>query len=200
MDSTLKQYLIDEANYLLENFVMIDTETTGLGENDTIVELAAVDAQSREVIFDSLIVPYSPCHPAAAKVHGINMTHATNNGQQPQSALVDLLGLATTKSFTAYNMVFDRRLLLQTAYASGVSRISVAALLSRTENMLCAMELANRYFHDHLQWDYVKSCFKRLSLERCLDIANIEREGEPHSALSDALAATDLLRFMAEGK
>src|SRR5690554_7582336 len=117
------------AQDLVEHAVVIDTETTGLGENDTVVELAVVDAKSRTVIFDSLIVPYSPCHPAAAKTHGINMAHATDLGQEPHSALVDLLGLGTIKHLAAYNMPFDRRLLLQTAYASGVSKTVISGLL-----------------------------------------------------------------------
>jgi len=185
------------AQDLVEHAVVIDTETTGLGENDTVVELAVVGAKSREVIFDNLIVPYSPCHPAAAETHGIDMEAATRTGREPHSALVEVLGLTPQKRLTAYNMVFDRRLLLQTAYASGVSKTVISDLISRSEERSCIMELANRYFYEHLEWDHEKSCFKRLSLERCLEIAGIDREGTAHRALSDALAATDLLRFIA---
>ena len=97
-------------------------------------------------------------------------------------------------------MVFDRRLLLQTAYASGVSKTVISGLISRSEERSCIMELANRYFYEHLEWDHEKSCFKRLSLERCLEIAGIDREGTAHRALSDAPSRYRLTAFYSRKK
>lgn len=61
----------------------------------------------------------------------------------------------------------------------------------------CTMELANRFFADELEWDSANSRFKRLSLERCMELAGIQREGKAHRALSDVLATVDLLQYMA---
>lgn len=66
-------------------------------------------------------------------------------------------------------------------------------------NSICVMELANRYFSDHLKWDTEKSQFKRLSLKSCMAIAGLAYQGTAHRALADALAASDLLNHMAKG-
>ena len=190
-----------EARNLLEHAVVIDTESTGLGENDTIVELAAVRAFDRSVIFNSLVIPSSPMHPAAEAVHGISTIMAHAHGQSTNSAINDLIERASDASctfITAYNLPFDRRLIEQSMLKNTTPPHPphFISLLLMTDSP-CIMELANRFFHEHLEWCQERSQFKRLSLEKCLKIAGIEREGIAHRALSDALAATDLLRFIA---
>src|SRR5690606_25977554 len=111
--------------------------------------------------------------------------------------MVDLNNLLIERQLTAFNRPFDLRLIHQSAYAAGV-RPAIPEAPANTP--VCIMELANRYFADHLQWDYSQSTFKRLSLKACLDIAVIQFEGEAHRALADALAASDLLNFIADGK
>lgn len=195
---------------------MIDVETTGLGERDTVVELAAVHAETRNVLIDSLIIPGSPMGEAAQAIHGISETEALQQGK-PISWVINELKLKVFETgeehfaLAAYNAPFDLRLVSQSMYQeTGTSAARESAKLvwldardgSVDEEMLfgkpvCIMELAHRFFVSQLEWDSQRSNFKRLSLEKCLKLAGIEREGNAHRALSDALAAVDLLRFMA---
>lgn len=189
-----------EARNLIENAVVIDTETTGLGENDTVVELAAVRAFDRSTIFNALVLPYSPMHPAAAALHGICAKTAFRFGRPIGKAITELTQEVEGSSctyITAFNLPFDKRLVEQSMHKDPhLIPCELLNFLSMSETH-CIMELANRFFHEHLEWCQERSQFKRLSLEKCLQIAGIEREGIAHRALSDALAATDLLRFMA---
>lgn len=60
------------AQRLLEHrCLMLDTETTGMGENDEVIELAIGDSYSGTIIFEGLIKPSVPVNPEASKIHGI---------------------------------------------------------------------------------------------------------------------------------
>ena len=52
--------------------LFFNTETTGGGRNDQIIEIAFCDSD-RHVIIDTLIYTDKPLTPGALKVHGINL-------------------------------------------------------------------------------------------------------------------------------
>ncbi len=205
-----RQRLIEIAQWIRDNCIVIDTETTGLGENDTIIELAAVCPKTDEVIMNTLIQPQSPMSAGAEKTHGISLSEALNDGTSPGNTLAvlaDHMGYMNPnlrRYLAAFNRNFDARLIIQTAfkktYIHPVELNKEVFITREADGTTCIMELANRYLHEHLQWDAEQSKFKRLSLEKCLEITGIQREGTAHRALSDALAATDLLNYIAEGK
>ena|SRR5690606_18350425 len=207
-----KQQVIEQARWVRDNCIVSDTETTGLGENDTIVELAAVCPKTREVMVDTLVHPKSAMSAGAEKTHGISLREATADGISPGSAFAILAASHMAYSspqkpalyLAAFNRNFDARLIIQTAFRSNyqhpVELDKVFYITRKAEGTTCIMELANRYLHEHLEWDAEQSKFKRLSLEKCLQITGIQREGIAHRALSDALAAADLLNFIAEGR
>lgn len=205
-----------QARAWLERAIVIDVETTGLGERDTVVELAAVHADTRRVLIDSLIIPGSPMGEAAQVVHGISETEALEQGKPISWAVNELAAKAHEAGegflvLAAYNAPFDLRLVSQSLYQEANPSAATETAkrvwfdvrggssddFMRFGKPVCIMELAHRYFVSQLEWDSQRSNFKRLSLEKCLKLAGIEREGDAHRALSDALAAVDLLRFMA---
>ena len=202
-----KQQIIEQAQWVRDNCLVIDTETTGLGENDTIVELAAVRPTNRVAALNVLVRPLSPMSAGAEKTHGISMADAQYSGMSATQAISHLAEArqrwGRTLSLSSFNWQFDARMILQTAFRS-VRTDAVAEAVNLTApttgQTQCIMELANRYLHEHLEWDSEQSKFKRLSLEKCLQITDIQREGIAHRALSDALAAADLLNFIAEGR
>lgn len=206
-----RQRLIEIAQWIRDNCIVIDTETTGLGENDTIVELAAVCPITRATLMDTLVHPKSAMNAAAEKTHGISLHEAIKTGISPGSALAVLaashMGYAYPANpqlyLAAFNRNFDARLITQTAFTSYQHPVDLDKTLYITRDAgisTCIMELANRYLHEHLEWDAEQSKFRRLSLEKCLEITGIQRKGQAHRALSDALAAADLLNYIAEGK
>ena len=199
-----KQQTIEQARWVRDKCLVIDTETTGLGENDTIVELAAVCPRTRRSLIDTLVMPMSPMSAGAEKTHGISLQQAHQNGWAAHSAIIHLNEMRKGHCYhiSSFNWQFDARMILQTAFKTDnrLAYDAAIALTTPAEGTTCIMELANRYLHQHLEWDAEQSKFKRLSLEKCLQITGIQREGTAHSALSDALAAADLLNSIAEGR
>ena len=55
--------------------VIIDTETTGIGPCDEVIELAVLDTHGR-VLLDTLVRPTCPIDPGAARVHGLKIGRA----------------------------------------------------------------------------------------------------------------------------
>ena len=53
-----------------ESAIIIDTETTGLGDSDQIVQIAIINTQGHE-IYNTLIRPTVPIHPATQSIHKI---------------------------------------------------------------------------------------------------------------------------------
>ncbi|GEM_PF-1639803 len=197
-----RQRLIEIAQWIRDNCIVIDTETTGLGENDTIVELAAICPKTREALLETLVQPISPMSKSAEKVHGITMHEAMHDGHHYVRVITTLRSIAGNLFIAAFNRAYDIRMIQQSAFFYA-SREAIADAIHTTreaDGTTCIMELANRYLHEHLEWDAEQSKFRRLSLEKCLEITGIQREGQAHRALSDALAATDLLNYIAEGK
>ncbi len=192
--SNQKDYLIGKAKKILECGIIIDTETTGLGENDTVVELAALRASDGVVLVNSLTAPRSVMQKAAEKTHGISEYEAFS--AQPFFNVWNDLDVLDGEYFTSFNRGFDERLVRQSLFLSGFTGWP----WNVPDKIFCIMELANRYFSEHLEWDSERSKFKRLSLARCLEIAGIEFKGDPHRALTDAIAARDLLIHIAEGR
>ncbi len=192
------------ALWLLENAVIIDTETTGLGKDDQVMEIAAVEGNTGEILMNTLIQCFKEPHPEALALHGITSSDTHDTGITP-AAMAFHLGRITTekcKEKTSFNWPFDFRLMVQTLQTNNATYTLPQYATPRKNRRypLCIMELANRHLIDHAEWSFERSQFKRLSLARCCEIAGIEFTGKAHRALPDAIAARDLLVAIAEGR
>lgn len=155
---------------------VLDTETTGLGEDAEIVELAIVDAAGATVLH-SLVRPSVPIEPAAAAVHGL-----TDADLADAPRLADLWPRVRDAirgaRVVAYNADFDRRMLAQSAARYDLKRPGC--------RWDCLMELCTALSDDGERW---------LSLEAvCWELGVA---GGGHRALGDALAAAEVLRMLA---
>lgn len=196
--ATTEADLIQQARRILTECVIVDTETTGFEDNDTIIELAAVDGMTCEVVEDALTLTKNEVRQEITDLTGITQAMLDEDGCDPEDVISNLFfnlendGL----NIAAYNLTFDSRMIRQTMAACEMTAENEPAY--RQSN--CIMELANRYFAEYLEWDAEQSKFKRLSLAKCLEITGIQRAGNAHRALSDAIAARDLLAYIAEGQ
>ena len=187
----------DHAQYIIENCIVIDTETTGLDEKDVAIELAAVDAKTGIKIIDTLIrCDWGEIPKEAYNVHGIKELRTAPS----QPAVIGMLVHAAynqDKKLTAFNVHFDCRMLQQTT-----DEPSVKKLISNIFGAhLCVMELANRHFaKDHAKWKPETAQFSRLSIAKCCEIAGIEFKGKAHRAMADVLATIDLLHYIANDR
>jgi DNA polymerase-3 subunit epsilon len=94
-----------------ERVVYLDTETTGLGPADEIVDLAVVGAGG-EILLDTLVRPSRPIPPGATAVHGLLDADVAvaPPWELVYPALVEVL---TDRVVVVYNAEFDRRLVGQ---------------------------------------------------------------------------------------
>ena len=196
--ATTEADLIQQARRILTECVIVDTETTGLSDTDTIIELAAVDGMTCEVIQDALTLTKNEVRQEITDLTGITQAMLDEEGCDPEDVIGDLFFTLENEhlNIAAFNLTFDSRMIRQTMAACEMTAENEPAY--RQSN--CIMELANRYFAEYLEWDAEQSKFKRLSLAKCLEITGIQRAGNAHRALSDAIAARDLLVYIAEGQ
>ena len=99
---------------LLDDFVVLDTETTGLGYRDEVIEIGIVDATGA-VVFESLVRPHAGRVPAGAtRVHGLTMRDL--EGAPTWAEVHDAVLDATRgRRVVAWNAPFDERMVRQSA-------------------------------------------------------------------------------------
>lgn len=96
------------------DFVVLDTETTGVRRRDEVIEIALVDRDNR-VLLESLVWPKSGSVPAdASAVHGLSLADLHGAPTWP-SVLEALRDLTTGRRVLAWNAPFDERLALQSS-------------------------------------------------------------------------------------
>lgn len=168
----------------------LDTETTGLGPDAEIVEIALVDFEGAS-LFESLVRPKKPIPPDATALHGITtaMVAGAPDWRNVWQDLEPILaGLTEARRPVAiYNAEFDLRM-MRLAH-----RQASLAWTLPPEQFTCLMELYAEYRGD---WNPIRRSYRWHSLEaagrQCaLPLAN------NHRAAQDAQLARMLLEHMA---
>ena len=161
------QDILEELDYLRSLApLFIDTETTGINDDDQIVEIAIVDAEG-EPLFHSLVRPSIPVSEGAARVHGISDTELA---EAPSWTKVydDVRELIAGRMLVAHNASFDDQMIRQTCRAYGLRPID--------SQWRCTMSLLTQM--NGGRWP---------RLGAALELAGIdEPPGDSHRALHDA--------------
>lgn len=108
-----RQLVIDYAkNKINDDPVYLDTETTGLENDDEIIEIAIVDS-SGNVAFESFIRPQKPIPASATTINNITNAMVANS---PTWAEIwpTIKNLLSNHPIGMYNAEFDVRMILQT--------------------------------------------------------------------------------------
>ena len=96
----------------IDNFVVIDTETTGMAADDEVIELAVVDMDGT-VLYDSTFCPVTVVNRYASAVN-----HLTNDCLCDSPKFADEWGKIKTlignRKILAHNAKFDKRIIKQT--------------------------------------------------------------------------------------
>ena len=186
-----RQLAIKEARRLLElDLVIFDTETTGLGPDAEIVEIAALKVDGT-VLLDTLVEPRQSIPPSATAVHGITDEDAA--GSPPIEAVLPRISGRDWR-LASYNLAFDERLIRRSLDLGGPAHAGSWYLPA--ERSHCLMEMYARY---HGAWSDYHHSYTFQSLGNALAQCGLEFEGQPHRAMTDAKAAAALLRYMAYG-
>lgn len=177
--------IIKWAGNLLEDekIVIIDTETTGLNNNDEIIQLAIVDFGG-DILFDTLLKPTMPISSEALAVHGItdkDLAHAPTF-----SSLHDTIAnLILNRCLVAYNAEFDRRLLVQTCEKYNLPIFEI-------EGWYCAMDKYACFWGKR----DANNNFIRQSLTAACTQQGININGA-HEASKDCLLTLELIKAIA---
>ena len=158
-----------------DDWLVIDVETTGLGTNVEIVEVALV-APRGDTLLDTIVRPRTAPTAGASRVHGLS-SDVLCRAPPFQSIYGDLVDLLTGQVIVGYNVAFDRQALNYTCHIAGLAPIS------------CTWECAMLRYE---QWRGF-----RTALATACEIESIVVEPPHHRALPDARLAWQLIRRMA---
>ena len=156
------------------DWVILDTETTGLDCLAEIVEISIIAADGR-VLLDTLVRPLNPIPQVATAIHHITdvMVAAAPTFSQVYAELVEQI---QGRMVVTYNAAFDRRMVQQALQRSKLPPLSQV-------RWTCAMQQYARYMGEWSpKWQAYR--WPRLS-------------GGDHSALGDCRATLRLLQQMA---
>lgn len=172
----------------LQGCLFLDTETTGLGTNDEIVEISIINHQ-KLVLFNSLIKPMKSIPEEAIAIHGI-----TNEMVKiaPTWAEVheEVRRIVQSAPLVIFNAEFDMQMMAQTAALYGLPPITA------DKGLRCALWLYAAYFGE---WKESDGRYRRQSLQRALENESIVIDVPAHRALGDTLRTHALIESMADG-
>ncbi len=162
----------------------LDTETTGLGNGDEVVDIAVLDNAGRALL-DTLVKPRRSIPADSIAIHGISDAMVRNAPTWPEvyPLLIELL--VSYRHLVVYNADFDRRLIGQSCAAH--------ALIPPSARWHCAMKRYAAYAGDwntsfgDYRWVNLGQAVRRLGVNVLAD----------HRAVSDARACRAVVRAMA---
>ncbi len=154
-----------------ETVVILDTETTGLGQEAEIVQIAVIDTAGN-VLLDTLVKPQTEIPAEASRIHGIT------DEMVADAPAFDAVQLGIEgKTVVTYNANFDARMIRQSLAQYDKDAPAVKAYE-------CAMETYAAYYGE---WNDYFGSYKWQPLR-----------GGDHSAKGDCLATLALIRKMAQ--
>ena len=165
-------------NLDLPNAIFIDTETTGLGVTDEVIELAAIDVDGR-VLLDTLIRPTIPVGLQAQAIHGITSGELAGAPEFP-AIWANLLRAVSGRPIVMYGADFDTRMLRQSAAAHTIDFNAFCP-----SEIQCAM---HAYAEHRRVWNVRQRSFRWHKLTTACEYEGIHLPAAlaPHRARADA--------------
>lgn len=170
-----------------DNWCILDTETTGLGSWDEIVEIALIDSTG-QTLLNQKIKPTCPISSGAAEIHGILYEHLADCPTFDQ-LLLPLLKAVGTRDLIIYNAEFDLRLIRQSIKPYGIQLAFPTSdrrgcrIFTNGGSIICAMQWYSQWVGE---WNDYYGNYKWQRLP-----------GGDHSALGDCLATLGAIKVMA---
>lgn len=167
------------------NPIFLDTETTGTGPSDLIIEVGIVDVNGK-VLYEGLVNPGKPIPAESSAVNGITNGDVKDEPHWPEVWPVIEIVLKN-RVIGIYNADFDMRLLRQTCLAYKLKWDI------QMEQSFCVMKLFSAYYGE---WNPRYNGFKSHKLEFAGTFCGLT-EQNTHHAVDDAKLTAELLRFIA---
>lgn len=167
------------------DYLVLDTETTGLHSGSEIVQIAIIDAQAN-VLLDTLVKPMYPIPAEATVIHGITNEMVKDAFQFP---LQTILRHIEGRNVIIYNSDYDVTMLYRSQDAIGLKIVE----WNKVANWYCAMETFARIYGD---WNPRYKSFKWKTLQTACEYYGIHNV-DAHSALADCLSTLAVCKAMA---
>jgi len=136
MSSAREEAHLKAKKLVNEDFVVLDTETTGLGNEDEIIEISIIN-KTGESILNTLIKPSRSIPYEATVINGINNADVAN-APIWQEIYPAYRNAVKGKLVIIYNKKFDNRIIMQSCKAYGLPTPRI-----KSE---CAMLLYSQYY------------------------------------------------------
>ncbi len=164
--------------------IYLDSETTGLNDNDEIIEIAIIDHEGSPKL-ESLIRPTIPIPLSSTNIHGISNLMVR---QAPfwNSVWPQVNELLTDRIICTYNSEFDRRMMQQ-------SHRKFKLPWNPSHNFFDIMGLFSIFNHE---WDPIHRSYRLIRLENAGNLLGIHLPNS-HRALDDSRLARAVLHSIA---
>ncbi|MCB0063085.1 MAG: 3'-5' exonuclease [Caldilineaceae bacterium] len=183
--SARREAIARAQQYLAQEPVYLDTETTGVRSSAEIIEISVVD-HSGTLLYDALVRPRHPIPVDATRIHKITnamvVDAPTWDAVWPQ--LETILG---GRPIGIFNADFDLRLLRQSHHHAG---------LVWPDLPLDAFCIMNLYAQFYGEWDNYRQSWRWQSLDKAQRFCKIPLRNT-HRAKDDALLARAVLQHIA---
>lgn len=182
----VRRIAIKEARKLLQSdFVVMDTETTGLGPDAEIVEISIIDAGGTD-LFTSLVRPNMPILPELVAIHGIDNGMVRN---APTWADVHdcVMHLFSGRKLAIYNADYDLRMIRQCSQAAG------CRLPDLSRQAKCVMNIFSKFVGE---WSDKHGNWKWHKLSAAAQACGVDATGA-HRAAADCRMTLGVLRHVA---
>ncbi len=167
------------------NPIFLDTETTGTGPNDLIIEVGIVDVDGN-TLFESLVNPGMPIPPESSAVNEITDAMVAD---QPTWGQIwpEIEAVLRNRAIGIYNAEFDMRLLQQSCVAAGVP------WTIQNNQAFCVMRLFAAWYGE---WNARNTGFRSQKLAFAGPFCGIDLPNS-HHAVDDARLTAALLKYLA---
>lgn len=177
-------------NWLKNDCLILDTETTGLGNDAEIVEITIIDTAGKPLL-NTLVKPSKPIPADATAIHGITDAMVKHAPTWPEVSTL-MCGVIRGETVAVYNADYDVRLISQTDEIWGVKPTFSAEVMPE---FACAMLVYAEFYGQKSE----RGGYRWQKLTAAAEQQGVTIEGTPHRALSDCLTTLGVIKAMAAG-
>lgn len=167
------------------NPVFLDTETTGTGSQDLVIEVGVVDSEGN-ILYDGLVNPGKAIPAESTAVNEIT-DQMVANAPAWREVWPQLEPILWNRAIGIYNADFDMRLLRQSNQAAGLP------WKLEDRQAFCVMRLFAAWYGE---WNPRYNGFKSQKLEFAGRFCQIDMPNS-HRAIDDARLTVALMRYLA---
>ena len=187
--ASVRQAAIETARtWVTRDFVILDTETTGLYSPARIVEISCIDREGN-VLVDSLVNPGIPIPADASAIHGISDEDVADRPSFSDLWPLVWDAVRNADCVLIYNASYDCRLIRQSLDGHEAA-LAQAGQLSYG----CIMELYAQFYGQYSEYH---GSYTWQKLVNAVGQCGLHMDGTAHRALADTRASLAVLKYLA---